>query len=189
MCCFILALLIVVVIHATCWACSHNVEVLLFLLPFLVQENICPRTQKDEVWLNNLRLVINSVSIPQGLQVRRIGSQRYSLEKWRKKAKIGAAAGVPFLLWDCRILYCSSIPGATGVNNWLSLLYGEGICTFISCNWYQNSNLMSIVDVSSHDVQVSKSSFIICAMGLTLASHLEPQFVHDILKCCTGYSP
>lgn len=48
---------------------------------------------------------------------------------------------------------------------------------------------MSIVDVSSHDVQVTKSSFITCATGLTLASHVEPQFVHDILKCYTGYSP
>ena len=75
------------------------------------------------------------------------------------------------------------------MNNCLSLLYGEGIPTFISCNRYRNSNLMSIVDVSSHDVQVTKSSFITCATGLTLASHVEPQFVHYILKCYTGYSP
>ena len=53
----------------------------------------------------------------------------------------------------------------------------------------ETPNLMSIVEVRSHDVQISQSSFITCATGLTLASHVELQFVHDILKCCTGYSP
>lgn len=136
MCCFILALVIVIVTHATCWACSHNVEKLLFLLPFLVQENICSRTQKDAVWLHNLRLVVNSISILQGLQVRRIGSLRYSLKKWRKKAKLEQQwrKKAKEEVWDCRILYCSSTPGATGLNNCLSLLYGEGLPTFISCN-------------------------------------------------------